>query len=31
MKKTSPGSADSGKVLGKIITIAVGTVYNRRR
>jgi len=31
MKKTSPGSADSGKVPAKIITIAVGTVYNRRR
>ena len=31
MKKTFPGSADSGKVLGKIITIPVGTVYNRRR
>jgi hypothetical protein len=31
MKKTFPGSADSGKVPGKIFTIAVGTVYNRRR
>jgi hypothetical protein len=31
MKKTFPGSADSGKVPGKIFTIAVGTVFNRRR
>jgi hypothetical protein len=31
MKKTFPGSADSGKVPVKIFTIAVGTVYNRGR
>ncbi len=31
MKKTFPGSADSGKVPAKIFTIAVGPFYNRRR
>jgi hypothetical protein len=31
MKKTLPGSADSGRVPAKIFTVAVGPFYNRRR
>jgi hypothetical protein len=31
MKKTSPGSADSGKVPAKIFTAAVGPFHSRRR
>jgi hypothetical protein len=31
MKKTFPGSADSGRVPAKIFNIAVGPFYNRRK
>ncbi len=31
MKKTFPGTADSGRVPAKILNIAVGPFYNRRK